>query len=125
ALNLSGVIIRIENWANHQPTSFYDAIVSIGAFEHFVSPRNSRIEKIAIYRDFFERCRRWLAPGGRMTLQTIAYGNMRREDASDFINDTIFPDSDLPFLTEIIAAIDGIFEVITLRNDRFDYARTM
>src|SRR5262249_13759820 len=32
---IPGVEIRVESWADHQPTDTYDAIVSYGAFEHF------------------------------------------------------------------------------------------
>jgi cyclopropane-fatty-acyl-phospholipid synthase len=125
ALRCRGVEVRVENWSVHKPDTAYDAIVSVGAFEHFAKPRDTVEQKIAVYRDFFEHCHRWLAPSGRMSLQTIAYGNMRREDASVFINDVIFPESDLPRLAEIVAAAEGLFEIVALRNDRFDYARTM
>ena len=117
--------VRVENWAVHEPTEAYDAIISVGAFEHFAKPNESSEEKIAVYRDFFQRCHQWLSPNGRMSLQTIAYGNMKREDASDFINDVIFPESDLPYLYEVVQACEGIFEIVAHRNDRMDYATTM
>jgi cyclopropane-fatty-acyl-phospholipid synthase len=123
SLNLPNVEVRIENWAAHAPDAPYDSIISIGAFEHFAKREEAPEEKIAVYRDFFTRCREWLSPTGGMTLQTMAFGNMRREDASQFMNE-VFPDSDLPFLTEIVAAVANIFEVIALRNDRLDYALT-
>jgi cyclopropane-fatty-acyl-phospholipid synthase len=59
-----------------------------------------------------------------MSLQTIAFGNMKREEASDFMNREIFPDSDLPFHTDLITALDGLFEIVAFRNDRLHYART-
>jgi cyclopropane-fatty-acyl-phospholipid synthase len=124
-LKLPNVEVKVENWADHKPGRPYDSIVSVGAFEHFAKPDESEQEKIAVYRDFFERCHRWLSPDGMMTLQTIAYNNMDRGDASKFINQDIFPDSDLPYLREILAALDGLFEVLVFRNDRLDYARTM
>lgn len=117
--------VRVENWAVHRPTAPYDSIISIGAFEHFAHPGLTSQGKIEVYRDFFQRCLEWLNPGGRMSLQTIAFGNMRREDASAFMNDVIFPESDLPFLSEVVAAVDGLFEITAVRNDRLDYARTM
>jgi cyclopropane-fatty-acyl-phospholipid synthase len=124
ALGLRNAEIRLESWTEHEPASPYDAIVSVGAFEHFVKPADSVAQKIAAYRDFFGRCRSWLAPGGRMSLQTIAYGSMRREDASLFINNEIFPASDLPRLDEIAAAADEIFEITQIFNDRLHYAKT-
>src|SRR4051812_32338619 len=59
-----------------------------------------------------------------MTLQTIAFGDMKREEANDFINRDVFPDSDLPFLGEIAVALEGLFEIAVYRNDRLHYART-
>ena len=35
-----------------------------------------------------------------------------------------FPETELPTLGNIIAACDGLFEIVTLRNDREDYRRT-
>ena len=55
--------------------------------------------------------------------QTIAFGEMAREAASPFMNE-IFPDSDLPYLSEIVAAIEGLFEIVALRNYRIHYAIT-
>lgn len=124
-MGLSGTKVRLEHWADHLPTDPYDAIVSIGAFEHFAKPEQTVAEKISVYADFFHRCHQWLAPGGRMSLQTIAYGTMRREDASPFINNEIFPAADLPSLAEIVQAAEGIFEITRVSNDRLHYSRTL
>lgn len=124
SLRLPRVEVRVENWADHEPEAPYDSIVSIGAFEHFAQPEQSIDEKLAMYRDFFARCHRWLTPGGRMSLQTIAFGNMRREDASEFMKTEIYPDSDLPYLRDLVAAVDGLFEIVAIRNDRIHYARS-
>jgi cyclopropane-fatty-acyl-phospholipid synthase len=123
-LGLGKVEVRLESWTEHVPRSSYDGIISVGAFEHFAKPEDSVEEKIRTYRHFFERCRDWLAPGGRMSLQTIAYGSMRREEASQFINTEIFPASDLPTLAEIAAAAEGVFEITEVLNHRLHYART-
>jgi cyclopropane-fatty-acyl-phospholipid synthase len=116
--------IRLENWAVHQPAQPYDSIISVGALEHFAKAEESLEEKIGVYRDYFQRCLQWLKPTGRMSLQTIAFGNMKRNEASDFMNREIFPDSDLPFLGDLHAALDGLFEIVAFRNDRLHYART-
>ena len=113
--------IRLESWVDHNPIAPYGAIVSIGAFEHFTKPADDSAAKIAIYRDFFERCRSWLRPAARMTLQTIAYGDPALNASALPLLKEIFPDSDLPRLPEILAAVDGLFEVERLRNDRNDY----
>jgi cyclopropane-fatty-acyl-phospholipid synthase len=115
---------RLEDWRDHHAAVPYDSVISIGAFEHFAAPADSRETRICKYKAFFEFCRRNLARAGRLSLQTIAYLNMRREDASTFMNTEIFPDSDLPYLEEIAAAAAGTLEIQTVRNDRIDYART-
>lgn len=116
--------IRVENWQQHQPAALYDSIISIGAFEHFTKPADDAAAKIAIYRDFFSHCRRWLNPQGAMSLQTIAYGSLRRDDPNVALMSQIFPESDLPRLEEIVIACDGLFEIVMVRNDRMDYSRT-
>jgi cyclopropane-fatty-acyl-phospholipid synthase len=116
--------VNLQSWTEHVPTSPYDAIISIGAFEHFAKIELSDAERIETYRRFFSQCHKWLKPGASMTLQTIAYENMRREDASQFMNTEIFPESDLPRLTEIARAAEGIFDTVAFRNDGKHYART-
>ncbi len=124
ALSPPEVEIRIESWADHTPAAPYGAIVSVGAFEHFTKPEDDSAAKIAIYRNFFTRCHDWLAPNARMTLQSIAYGEPNVDAPAVPLLKDIFPDSDLPRLPEILAAIDGLFELELLRNDRNDYGRT-
>jgi cyclopropane-fatty-acyl-phospholipid synthase len=124
SLGYPGVDVRTESWTSYQPDTRFDGIVSIGAFEHFARPSDSPSEKVAVYREFFTRCRDWLTEDGVLSLQTIAYASMSREDASLFIQREVFPDADLPTLAEITAAAEGIFEVKSLRNDRLDYAWT-
>ncbi|MDJ0394186.1 cyclopropane-fatty-acyl-phospholipid synthase family protein [Rhodococcus sp. G-MC3] len=121
---IPGVEVFTKNWRDYQPPEHVDAIVSIGAFEHFARPTDSPTDKIAIYREFFTRCAGWLTDGGVLSLQTIAYANMSPSDANGFIANDIFPDADLPTLAEIATATDEIFEIVTLRNDRADYAWT-
>jgi cyclopropane-fatty-acyl-phospholipid synthase len=122
---MPGVTVRVESWADHVPTEPYDAIISVGAFEHFARHDVTETEKVAGYRAFFERCHRWLKPGGRMSLQTIAYGNSRRADFSPFFATDVFPESDLPRLQDIATAVDLRFEIASLRDDRSHYERTM
>lgn len=122
--------VRVESWADHRPAEPYDAIISIGAFEHFARTQDSEDDKVASYAEFFRACRSMLRPEGRLSLQTFAYGSARRRDAalsSDatrFLAEEIFPETDPPRLANIAAAIEGTFEVVRLRNDRLDYART-
>lgn len=115
----------VQNWRDHQPPQPYDAIISIGAFEHFAQPDLSAAQIVAAYREFFAKCHALLTPGGRLSLQTIAYGTARRKNLNRFIIEHIFPESDLPMLADIALACDGIFEVALLRNDRADYETTL
>jgi cyclopropane-fatty-acyl-phospholipid synthase len=113
-----------ESWIDHKPQDKYDSIVSIGALEHFASPGDSPREKIGLYREFLQKCRSWLTPEGALSLQTIAYGTMRTDENNAFISTHIFPDSELPQPHELVEAASGLFEVVRLRNDRVQYART-
>ncbi|MFI0738419.1 class I SAM-dependent methyltransferase [Streptomyces sp. NPDC021100] len=121
--------VRVENWLDHEPAKPYDAIVSIGAFEHFARTGLSRAERVAAYREFFERCRSWLPAGGRIALQTNVKGNNVRMDKQTvrdlmFIIDHIFPESEIPALAEVLEAAEKRFDVVRLRNDPDHYART-
>jgi cyclopropane-fatty-acyl-phospholipid synthase len=121
SLGLPRTEVRVEHWRDHAPKEPYDAIISIGAMEHFVGPDDSTEKRIAIYRQFFRHCHSWLRPGSWMSLQTIAYG------VGGFVRGAIseiFPESDLPRLREIAAAAEGVFDIARLRNDQADYART-
>ena len=90
--------VRIESWQDHSPPQPYDAIISIGAFEHFAKANLPRADKVAAYREFFHRCHGLLRKGGRLSLQTIAYGNIAPDNRSAFVEKQIFPESDLPTL---------------------------
>jgi len=115
--------VRLESWADHATDRPYDAIVSIGALEHFVRPETPTAERIETYRAFFRRCRSLLAPGARMSLQTMAYGSLGRFKQGAL--STIFPESDLPRLAELAEGMEGSFEVVRMRNDPAHYARTV
>jgi len=121
--------VRVENWVDHSPPTPYDAIVSIGAFEHFADFGMTRSARIEAYRRFFERCHDWLPRGGRLALQTNVKGNnvrMDRRTVKDllFIVDHIFPESELPWASEILEASERRFDLVSVRNDADHYART-
>ncbi|WP_326598975.1 cyclopropane-fatty-acyl-phospholipid synthase family protein [Streptomyces sp. NBC_01803] len=121
--------VRVENWLDHEPDEKYDAIISIGAFEHFARTGLSRTERVAAYREFFARCRSWLPKGGRIALQTNIKGNnvlMDKQAVRDlmFIIETIFPESEIPALSEVIEGSEKLFDIVTVRNDPDHYSRT-
>jgi len=121
---LPGVSVNLESWRDHKADLPYDAIISVGAFEHFVRPNLSSDEKIAIYREFFQFCHESLRPMGRLSLQSISLGRLRAGEIDPFIKEMIFPESDLPYPWEILKAADGLFEVVQVRNDRGHYRKT-
>lgn len=125
---LPGVTVRNENWLDHHPARPYDSIISIGAFEHFARPGMTPGAKHDAYRHFFTRCRQWLRPAGRLALQTITWGDKLPGGAhqikSSFIGDSVFPESQLPFPAEIDSAFDGLFRLVTTRQDGEHYERT-
>lgn len=121
--------IRVQNWTDHRPDEPYDAIVSVGAFEHFADFGLSRAGRVAAYREFFARCREWLPPGGRLALQTNVKGNntqLSRQSVRDllFMADVIFPESEMPWPSEILEASERLLDTVSVRNDPDDYART-
>jgi len=117
------VDVRLESWTDHQVDRPYDAIISIGALEHFVRPETSTEDRIETYRHFFRRCRELLRPGGRMSLQTMAYGGIGRFKSGALAS--IFPESDLPRLSELAEGMERQFEIVRLRNDPQHYADTV
>lgn len=122
---LSGLEIRVESWSDHAPTAPYDAIISIGAIEHFARPELSRAEKVAAYRSLFERCHAWLRPGGKLSLQTVTWNALARENASEFMVTDVFPETDPPELSELSDAMKGLFELELIVCDRAGYAQTL
>ncbi|MGI5337079.1 class I SAM-dependent methyltransferase [Streptomyces sp. CA-181903] len=131
----SRAVVLAERWEDHEPETGYGAILSIGAFEHFARPGMSGEERIAAYRAFFTRCHRWLPPGGRLGLQTIVWADRASGSgrtvftavagANSGLRDmVVFPESDLPVRGEIERAVEGLFEIVALRQDGDHYRRT-
>jgi cyclopropane-fatty-acyl-phospholipid synthase len=120
--------VLVQNWADHDSGRF-DAVISIGAFEHFARYGMSRAERLECYRAFFARCGDWLPRGHRLVLQTNTTGNNRRMDRNTvaeltFIIERIFQESVIPGLSEVLQASENRFDVVHIRNDPEHYART-
>jgi len=127
ALAPSNVEVLVRSWSDYEPTEPFDAIISVGAFEHFARQGLSAEEQVEAYRRFFRACRNWLTPDGRLSLQTIAYGDIPRDRPlrDRFIVDEIFPESELPRLADIARAAEMELEIERVRNDRDDYVKTL
>jgi len=72
-----GLEVYFEDWKDADAKRYgeFDAIVSIGAFEHFCSPEEyikGRQEKI--YEQFFRYCHQMLKKDGKVFLQTMTWG---------------------------------------------------
>lgn len=122
----------------------FDAVASLGAFEHFCSPEDYRAgRQQAVYESFFQRIANLLPDGGRMYLQTMVYGR-NMIPAADAIAalDTLppthtdawylallarqFPGSWLPFGQEqVIRCAEPRFRVVSSVSGRLDYIETI
>ncbi|MGO9422984.1 class I SAM-dependent methyltransferase [Roseiarcus sp.] len=113
----------ISNWQHYHDPQPFDGIVSIGAFEHFGRCDHSPEERLAVYAQFFDFCRRRLPRGGKLSLQTIAYGRIRQ--LTPFLREKIWRESELPTADEVLLAASRWFEPEQLLNHRQHYARTL
>lgn len=96
-------------------TGQFDAIASVGMFEH-VGRKN--------YRTFFEVAHRLLAPDGLFLLHTIGK-NSHRGGSDPWMDRYIFPGGDLPSAAQISCAADGLFIIEDLHSFGADYDRTL
>ena len=93
----------------------FDRVASIGMFEH-VGHRN--------FDDFFDVVRRNLDPTGLCLLHTI--GRNRRDTVPDpWMDRYIFPNHELPALSQIADACEGRFVIEDVENFGADYDHTL
>lgn len=120
---------RLQDWRTFEPEAPFDAIVSLGTIEHFVSMGASEEERAATYRELFERCHAWLLPGGRLVIQTMAQGHVPLDRRAwrdlRLVLTKIYPNAGPPWLRELVAGCAGLFEIVRVRNDRLDYVPTL
>jgi cyclopropane-fatty-acyl-phospholipid synthase len=118
----------------------FDAVISLGAFEHFCSPEDHEAgRQEEIYRGLFERVAGLLPDKGRFYLQTMVFGrNMipieevdrhapRDSDARYLaMMQTAFPGSFLPFGQEqVIDCAVPHFRLVSSVSGRLDYIETI
>jgi cyclopropane-fatty-acyl-phospholipid synthase len=118
----------------------FDALASLGAFEHFCSPDEYRADRQEeIYGGFFERMASLLPEGGRFYLQTMVFGkNMipleevdvhapRNSDAWYLaLLERQFPGSWLPLGQEqVVRCAAPSFRLVSSVSGRLDYLQTM
>jgi cyclopropane-fatty-acyl-phospholipid synthase len=118
----------------------FDAVASLGAFEHFCSPEEHRAgRQDEIYRDLFARVARLLPDSGRLYLQTMVFGpNMiplerigidapRDSDAWYLaLMSRQFPGSLLPFgEKQIVRTALPHLRLVASTSGRLDYIETI
>ena len=118
----------------------FDAVASLGAFEHFCSPEDYRAgRQEEIYADLFGRIASLLPGKGRLYLQTMVFGrNMIPADEIDIdaprdsdawylaLMGRQFPGSILPFGQEqIVRSAEPSFRLVSSTSGRLDYIETI
>jgi cyclopropane-fatty-acyl-phospholipid synthase len=118
----------------------FDAVASLGAFEHFCSPEDywaGRQEDV--YRELFANTATTLPEGGRLYLQTMVFGpNMidpkrvtidAPRDSDEWylaLMQHQFPGSWLPFGSEqIVRTAEPHFRLVESSSGRLDYIETI
>jgi cyclopropane-fatty-acyl-phospholipid synthase len=118
----------------------FDAVASLGAFEHFCSPEEHRAgRQEEIYRRLFGNIAGLLGEGGRLYLQTMVFGrNMISPEEIDIdapresdawylaLMGRQFPGSFLPFGQEqIVRSASPHFRLVSSMSGRLDYIETI
>ena len=118
----------------------FDAVVSLGAFEHFCSPDDYEAGRQEdIYRGLFENVAGLLPDKGRFYLQTMVFGrNMIPVDQIDrsapresdawylAMMKAAFPGSFLPFGQEqVVRCAAPHFRLVSSQSGRLDYIETI
>ena len=123
----------------------FDAVASLGAFEHFCSPADylaGRQEEI--YRRLFEHVAGLLPVGGRLYLQTMVFGRntapeqarrvhashtLPERDSDDWYLALLgrqFPGSWLPLGSDqVVRCAEPHFRLVSSLNGRLDYIETI
>jgi cyclopropane-fatty-acyl-phospholipid synthase len=118
----------------------FDAVASLGAFEHFCSPEDHRAGRQEdVYRGLFGRIASVLPDSGRLYLQTMVFGrNMIPAEEIDInaprdsdawylaLMGRQFPGSFLPYGQEqIITSATPHFRLVSSSSGRIDYIETI
>jgi cyclopropane-fatty-acyl-phospholipid synthase len=137
-----GLEVHLEDARRVTTASFgrFDAVASLGAFEHFCSPEEHRAgRQDDVYRDLFAHVASLLPEGGRVYLQTMAFGpkmipldeiDLRAPRHSDAwylaLMGRQFPGSLLPFGEEqIVRAAEPHLRLVSSVSGRLDYIETI
>jgi cyclopropane-fatty-acyl-phospholipid synthase len=118
----------------------FDAVASLGAFEHFCSPEEYRAGRQEdVYREIFTRIADVLPAKGRLYLQTMVFGrnmipleqvNIHAPRDSDAwylaLMARQFPGSWLPLnKDQVVRCAEDRFDLLSASNGRLDYIQTI
>lgn len=82
----NGLEAHLKDWRDLKVGEYgkFDAVISVGAFEHFASKEEFIAgEQDEVYSSFFKLCHELLPPKGRLFLQAMMWGKMPKpEDIS-------------------------------------------
>ncbi len=137
-----GLDVRIDDARALSRESYggFDAVASLGAFEHFCSPDEFRAgRQEEIYSGIFERVAGVLPPSGRFYLQTMVFGPNAGDPEQAEISaprdsdawylalmSHQFPGSWLPFGSEqIVSCAAPHFRLVESSSGRLDYIETI
>jgi cyclopropane-fatty-acyl-phospholipid synthase len=139
------VYLQDARKVNRERFGGFDAVVSLGAFEHFCSPEDyEEGRQDDIYADLFARVADLLAAGDRFYVQTMVFGrNMPDVDRADIASlraipprdsdewyiallGRQFPGSWLPLSQEqVIKSAEPRFRLVSSVSGRLDYIETI
>jgi cyclopropane-fatty-acyl-phospholipid synthase len=137
-----GLDVRLQDARLVESDAFgrFDAVASLGAFEHFCSPEDHAAgRQDDVYRDLFARIASLLPDNARLYLQTMVFGrNMIPLEAIDItaprhsdewylaLMGRQFPGSLLPYGEEQIVRTAGPhFRLVSSESGRLDYIETI
>lgn len=135
-----GLTAYLKDWKDLKVGEYgkFDAIVSVGSFEHYCSPEEYTAgNQDEIYKRFFKLCHRLLPPKGRLYLQTFVWDkvppigtiSLDAPKGSDerylALMGKFYPGSWLPFgLKQIVGDAHG-FKLLYSSSGREDYKVTI
>jgi cyclopropane-fatty-acyl-phospholipid synthase len=142
ACRAHGLDVHLHDARRIAPDTFgrFDAVASLGAFEHFCSPdEHAAGRQDDVYRELFAQVAGLLPAGGRLYIQTMVFGrNMIPLDQVDIgaprdsdawylaLMGRQFPGSFLPCgKDQIVDAADPHFQLVASASGRLDYIETI
>jgi len=142
ACKRKGFDVHIHNYRDLLPTTFgkFDAVISVGAFEHFCSVEEFKQGKQDhVYQNFFKIVSELLPAGGRCFIQTMVFENgmipleafdiNAPKESNEYLMALImneFPGSWLPYGKEqIIRNASLYFNLVTEHSGKLDYIETI